>query len=120
MPDMPSQLTTTSDLEIKDFHEILGGDWRSYEELIARHHYRLLWTYILNAVLGIWLMTGPSLFDYKSSALAASDTISGALIILLEALSFSSRHCLLRWGTPVVAIWLLFAPLIFWSPTPAV
>lgn len=78
-----------------------------------------MWTYAASGILGLWLITAPHLYAYKSEALAASDTISGAAIIVLEALSFSARLYYLRWLTPVVAIWLLFAPLVFWSPAPA-
>jgi Vitamin K epoxide reductase family len=120
---MISQITnppTQSEFQIKDFHEIVGKNSSEFEPVIGLHHYKTLWTYVINCILGLWLIAGPALFDYKSSALATSDTISGASIILFELLAFSPRRALLRWGTPVVAFWLLFAPLIFWSPTPAV
>jgi hypothetical protein len=70
--------------------------------------------------LGLWLITGPFLYDYKSAALTTSDTVSGVLIILVECLAFSPRRALLRWCIPLIAFWLLLAPLVFWSPTPAV
>lgn len=106
--------------QIKEFKEIIGKPSSEYEQFIRLHHYKTLWTYLVNCVLGLWLMTGPFLYDYKSPALVTSDTISGALIILFELMAFSPRRALLRWCTPAVAFWLLFAPLVFWSPTPTV
>lgn len=117
---MTSQLTNQCEFQIKAFREVVGKTSSEYEQVIELHHYKTLWTYVVNCILGLWLITSPFLFDYKCSALATSDTVSGALIVLFELLSFSPRRTLLRWCTPVVAVWLLFAPLVFWSPTPAV
>jgi hypothetical protein len=120
---MITQLTNQPNqrqFEIKDFQEIVGKTANEFEHIIALHHYKTLWTYLVNCILGVWLISGPFLFHYKSTALATSDTISGALIIFFELLAFSPRRALLRWFTPAIAFWLLFAPLIFWSPTPAV
>jgi hypothetical protein len=103
--------------QIKEFKEIIANDSANY---ITRYQYKTLWTYVFNGILGLLLITGPLIFNYKSSSLVISDTVSGALIILFEWLSFSPKRYLFRWLTPVVALWLLFAPLLFWSPTPAV
>ncbi len=116
---MTSQ-TKTAPIKIEEFREIVDKGSRPYEDRLRAHQYATLWTYAANCILGIWLISDVHLFNYKSAALAMSDTICGALIILFEFLSFSPKRFFLRWGTPVVACWLLFAPLIFWSPTPAV
>jgi hypothetical protein len=105
---------------IKDFREVLGMSQTDYELYIERHHYALMWTFVANGILGLWLIANPFLFDYKSHALVVSDTVSGALIILFEMLAFSPRLAQMRWCTAAVGFWLLLAPLIFWSPTPAV
>ena len=117
---MINERTNQSNFQIKEFKEITGKTSSDYEQIIGLHHYKTLWTYLVNCMLGLWLITGPFLYDYKGSALATSDSVSGALIILFEFLAFSPHRALLRWCTPVVAFWLLFAPLVFWSPTPAV
>ncbi|RTL44536.1 MAG: vitamin K epoxide reductase family protein [Candidatus Melainabacteria bacterium] len=87
---------------------------------IATQNYKLLWTYAINCILAIWLIINPHLFDYRSTGLEFSDTISGAMILFFEAVAFVPRFNQVRWGTALVAIWLLFAPLIFWAPSPAV
>jgi hypothetical protein len=106
--------------QIKDFKECTGKSAREFERIVAQYNYKILWTYAVNCILGLWLILSPFIYDYKSPELVMSDTIAGALIILFECLSFSPRLALLRWFTPAVAFWLLFAPLVFWSPTPAV
>ncbi len=117
---MISEVAEKRDFQIQDFNEITGKTSSEYQAEIEVYNYKNLWTYLVNCILGIWLITSPFLFDYKSQALSTSDIVSGALIILFECLAFSPRRTIVRWCTPAVAFWLLFAPLIFWSPTPAV
>ena len=85
-------------------------------------HASPVWPHFANMILGVWLITSPSSMAYRSSVLGASDIASGALIIFLAVLSLSPRP-LLRlwapWANSLVGVWLLFAPLIFWAPTPA-
>lgn len=106
--------------QILDFAEATEKTAPEIQSLIASHNYSTLWTYAINCILGLWLIANPHLFNYRSAPLTISDTVSGALIIFMECISFYPRLAGLRWGTAVVAVWLLFAPLVFWSPTPAV
>ncbi len=110
----------TNQFQVKQFQEVIGKTSDECEQIVRIHHCRTLWTYAINCILGLWLITGPFLFDYKCPALAISDIVSGALIIICEILAFSPRRALVRWCTALIAVWLLFAPLVFWSPTPAV
>ncbi|MGD9889921.1 MAG: vitamin K epoxide reductase family protein [Dehalococcoidia bacterium] len=99
-------------------HEMgMGG----HEEMMRGMRERLLWTYAANIALGLWLLAGPLTFDYGDTALAWSDAISGGLIVLLGVLAlFPKGDFWGRWGICLVGIWLLFAPLVFWSPSAAV
>lgn len=117
---MTSQVTSKHKYAIKAMNEIMDMSSPEHKEMIASHHYKTLWTYAANIILGAWLITSPILLDYKSNALAISDIVSGALIIFFEMISFAPKRDLWRWGTCGVGFWLLFAPLIFWSPTPTV
>ena len=117
---MVNQLITKNTFEIKNLSECEGPSKLEHERVVELYHYKMLWTYAANMIIGLWLISSPHLFDYKSAALATSDTVSGFLIIAFELLSFSPKRALLRWTTSAVAFWLLLAPLIFWSPTPAV
>jgi nucleoside-diphosphate-sugar epimerase len=56
----------------------------------------------------------------RNTALIWSDLASGLLIMLLGALSLSPRLSWAQWANTLVGIWLLFAPLVFWSPSAAV
>jgi hypothetical protein len=81
------------------------------------------WPHFANMVLGVWLTTSVFALGYRSTALQVSDAVSGVLVIILSILSLSNRPSLKLWApwtNSLVGLWLLFAPLIFWSPTPAV
>jgi Vitamin K epoxide reductase family len=117
---MATQITKAPQYRIADFDDIVRGAAPEYETAVSQHQYRMLWTYAVNCILGLWLISSPFLFNYKSSALVVSDVVSGVLIIAVELLSFSPRRYGFRWLTPFIGVWLLFAPLIFWSPTAAV
>jgi hypothetical protein len=114
-----SEEQLSSQYQILDFAEATGKSASDVREAVANRNYTLLWTYAINCILGLWLLANPHLFDYRSQALALSDTASGALIITFEMIAFAPRFAAARWGTAMVGIWLLFAPLVFWSPTPA-
>ncbi|MBS0653551.1 MAG: vitamin K epoxide reductase family protein, partial [Verrucomicrobia bacterium] len=105
-------------IKIQSFKEAIGKNEQQFLEEIKLYNYKTLWTYVVNGILAIWLISQPFLLDYKSSALMKSDIISGVIVILVEIIAFIPRFALIRWGTAVVAFWLLLAPLIFWSPTP--
>ncbi len=81
------------------------------------------WPHFANMTLGLWLMTGVFALEYRSAALQVSDAVSGALVIVLAILSLSGSAGLKfwsPWANSLVGVWLLFAPLVFWSPTSAV
>jgi uncharacterized membrane protein len=80
------------------------------------------WPHFANMALGLWLITSAFALAYRSTALQASDVVSGTLVIVLAALSLSNRPFLklwAPWANSLVGVWLLFAPLIFWAPTAA-
>lgn len=74
-----------------------------------------IWRDFVNVVLGCWLLSSPSTLGYDEPAMAASDLASGAVIVVLGLLSLFPRFDLVRWGLCFTGIWLLFAPLVFWS-----
>jgi hypothetical protein len=117
---MQTHAQKTSQWQVKNMSDIMDMQSPEHQEMIAAHHLKNLWTYAANCILAFWLLTGPFFFDYKSSALALSDIVSGAAVLLFEILAFAPKREMLRWGTCFVGIWLLFAPLVFWSATPAV
>jgi uncharacterized membrane protein len=70
-------------------------------------------------VLGAWLATSPTTFDYNDSALAVSDIVSGILIAGLAVLYLTKQLSWTAWATTFVGLWLLLAPLVFRAPTAA-
>ena len=80
------------------------------------------WPHFANMVLGVWLITGAFALGLRSTALQASDVVSGALVILLAVLSLVGGpfwRLWAPWANALVGVWLLFAPLVFWAPTAA-
>ena len=86
-------------------------------------HGSTVWPHFANMILGVWLITNVFALGYRSGALQASDAISGALVIVLAILSVSGTAWLKfwsPWANSLVGLWVLFAPLVFWSPASAV
>lgn len=110
--------------------------------MMERRRVATLWCHLANVLLGVWVMANPLMFGYLTIApndldlarLAAerqvldvstrallmtwSDVISGFLIVVFSILSLK-RVSWAQWANATVGTWLLFAPLLFWSPSPA-
>ncbi|MBX9625527.1 MAG: SPW repeat protein [Gemmataceae bacterium] len=121
-------------------HETAAGDHR---EMLVRMRAPWLWTNFTVVALGLWLMTAPATFGYgiptagveavtverglapiaeRAAAMTWSDLVSGALLVLFGALSLWPRlpaDFFGRWGACLVGVWLQFAPLFLWAPSPA-
>lgn len=117
---------------------------REHMDHMRGMHFDMIWMHFLNMLLGLWLATSPFVFgtfgeDMFSAAVmrvteerglwepslrnnltAWSDVISGLLIMGFAALSLSPRFSWAQWANTAVGVWLLFAPLIFWTPSAAV
>jgi uncharacterized membrane protein len=77
-----------------------------------------LWTNATVMLLGLWLISAPATFGYRSAAMTWSDIASGVALIVLAGLAVVPRWDFYgRWGAALVGTWLQFAPLIFWAPT---
>jgi uncharacterized membrane protein len=74
-----------------------------------------IWRDFANILLGFWLIASPATLGYRDSMMVANDVAAGLLIVILGALTLSSRFDLARWGICFVGIWLLLAPLVFWA-----
>lgn len=90
-----------------------------YEISTRRQHNQYLWAHFLNMGLGTWLMTSPPILAYSEQAMMLSDLAAGALVVVLSALSLSWRLAWARFANAAVGVWLLFAPLVFWTSSPA-
>ena len=102
-----------------------------------------LWAHFLVVGLGAWLLSSPlqfGLFDPEIATLTARDVtaernlwdprlrnaltgwsniVSGLLLMLFGTLSLWRRHSWAQWGATLVGLWLMFAGLVFWTPSAA-
>ena len=120
-----------------------GGDDSMMSDM-RKMHFDMLWVHYLVIMLGAWLAFSPFVFGSFDAAsfsdavlratvdrglddpvlrsvwLGRSDLISGLLIMLFGALSLSPRFSWAQWANAAVGVWVLFAPLLFWTPSAAV
>lgn len=75
------------------------------------------WARAAVAILGVFLMAGPTAVRYGDARLAASDLAAGLLLALLAA---APPRGWVRWAIACVGVWLTLAPLVFWAREPAV
>ena len=68
-------------------------------------------------IIGVWLITSPFALNYGDSNLLWSDIVSGVLMIALAGVTLVRQPVWAPWANSLVGVWLLFAPLLFWSPT---
>lgn len=111
---------------------------------LVHHHRQMLWPHYVNWVFGVWLVASPFALGYmnelipdanvlrvmgerdlpaieiRNRAMLWSDVISGMLVVIFSALSASParRYPWAQWANATVGLWLLFAPLVFWTPLP--
>lgn len=111
--------TKATELELNDLDEFLQERNLDRLQLVRSHHYRTLWTYAVNCILAILLMSSTPLYAQENSALALNDTVCSIAIILFECLAFVPRLSFMRFGTMLLASWLFFAPLVFWTNSAA-
>jgi nucleoside-diphosphate-sugar epimerase len=110
-----------------------------YQALARFEHQQTLWCHLTNVALGFWLIASPSVFGlaqtfmqagfpgapngrgllYSSTFMTISDVAAGALIVLFGLLSLQRDAGWARWSTAAVGLWLLFAPILFWTTSPA-
>jgi nucleoside-diphosphate-sugar epimerase len=101
-------------------HAAMPGARADHLEMVREMREPWLWTNSLLIALGVWLMTTPVTFGYRSGPMSWSDLVSGALLALFGALALAPRFDFLgRWAASFVGLWLQFAPLIFWAPDAA-
>ncbi len=113
-------------------------------DMMLEDHRKMLWPHYLNLMLGLWLITSPFTlgytsqfvpdanqlrvmaerglpsFEWRNLAMTWSDVLSGVLVVAFSALSADSyrRNPWAQWANAFVGFWLLFAPLVFWTPLP--
>ncbi|WP_036252838.1 NAD-dependent epimerase/dehydratase family protein [Methylobacter sp. BBA5.1] len=111
----PAEWVETMAAQPEPAENLLHG----YNESWRQTHSENLWAHFLNMALGTWLMTSPATLGYPGEAMVLNDLIAGALVLVFGALSLSRRMAWARIANAVVGLWLLFAPLVFWTSSAA-
>jgi hypothetical protein len=98
---------------------VTGGEHaRDHDAMLRDMRAPWLWTNATVMALGVWLLSSPGTFGYRSAAMSWSDIISGVLLVLFSGLAFVPRFDFIgRWSVALIGTWLQFAPLLFWAPT---
>lgn len=92
---------------------------RDHEQRYRREHQQSLWAHFGNIALGGWLITSPPWLGYESVGMIYSDVVAGMLLMVFGAISLSWQQGWARWVCASIGLWLLFAPLIFWTESAA-
>tara|TARA_B100001059_G_scaffold219949_1_gene241455 strand:+ start:944 stop:3493 length:2550 start_codon:yes stop_codon:yes gene_type:complete len=117
---------------------------RKHQNAMENMHFNMLWVHFATIMMGIWLATSPFVFgtftdtqfsdillgvtrernlwdpDVRNLLTAWNDLVVGLLIVLFAVLSLSRRGGLAQWMNALLGVWLLFAPILFWTPNAAV
>ncbi|HET6467908.1 MAG TPA: NAD-dependent epimerase/dehydratase family protein [Geminicoccaceae bacterium] len=110
---------------------------RTVAEALERQHRRTLWAPLVNLVLGGWLLVSPfsyGLFDpvlgaaeppalghalpppeVRNAWLGLSEMASGLAVMLFAGLALRRPDSWAGWAAAAVGVWVLFAPLLFWT-----
>jgi nucleoside-diphosphate-sugar epimerase/uncharacterized membrane protein len=137
-------VVAASEPELKQVEERLQGplerDLEQVDAAIERHRAFTLWAPMLTAALGLWLMVSPfaiGLFDpatgpvppalghdiappdIRNAGLGVSEIVSGLLIVVFAVAGMARSRQWVQWITAAVGVWVMFAPLLFWTTSPA-
>ena len=120
-----------------------SNDGMSAEEMTRKYHIQTLWIPAVIVILGAWLVSSPFTLGYVDVAeaiprvaeitaqrglpepsvrgrwMTISDLLSGLTLMVLGLLAMRPGRILVRWLAAGVGVWVLFAPLFLWAPTPA-
>ena len=130
--------------ELQQVRQRLRGPLeRSVDEVdaaIERHRQLALWAPLTNAALGLWLVASPftlGLFDpvmapvppalghevppadIRNWWLGASEIVCGVLVVACAFVGMSRRLHWVQWLTAAVGVWVMLAPLVFWTTSGA-
>ncbi|NRP75908.1 dTDP-4-dehydro-6-deoxyglucose reductase [Ensifer psoraleae] len=116
---------------------------RSNEEVeaaVEQHRLRTLWAPLANVALGLWLIASPmtlGLFDpvvaplppalgheiteadIRNTRLGISEIVSGLLVLAFALFGMYRRWSWGQWITAGLGVWIMFAPLVFWTTSAA-
>ncbi len=114
---------------------------RAVDTALAQEHGATLWAHLANIALGLWLLASPFAYglfepvgplppppaaghelpppELRNAWLAWSEMVSGIAVIGLSCLALARPRSWVPWAIALVGVWLLFAPLVFWTTSAA-
>lgn len=145
MQDRGATRPMAMDLDGEEHTDHDGSEGPNPEEMLAEHHRKTLWIPWTLILLGAWLVLSPFSFGYlnedlwavpsggrgawfadeiahlslRADLMAWSDVVSGLLLVVFGARALKPDRPISRWAACFVGIWLVFAPVVLWSPTAA-
>lgn len=121
--------------------QLSDKDRERIEAQLSAQHDQTAWAQLVNIALGLWLVASPfvsGLFDptgevatppaaghalaaaeLRNLRLGVSEIISGGAVVLFALLSLNRGRSWAPWACAAVGVWLLFAPLVFWTTSAA-
>ena len=127
----------------RELEKMSGEDGHpNREQRLRAHHRQVLWIPWVLVLLGVWQVLAPATLGYRTEELWAvpsggrgvwfsegtrdalraslmtwSSVVSGALLVVLGWRALRPDRPVAWWGACFVGIWLVFAPVVLWSPT---
>jgi nucleoside-diphosphate-sugar epimerase len=113
---------------------------KEVEAAVNQHRLRTLWAPLSNVALALWLVTSPmtlGLFDpvaaplppalgheiaeagLRNTRLGVSEILSGLLVAAFALVGMYRRWSWVQWITAALGVWIMFAPLVFWTTSAA-
>lgn len=121
-----------------------GNAHAGHMAMMERDERRARWAHYATIGLGAWLLASPLVYDattsagvseavravtaerglpsieWRAQAMMVSDMLTGLAIMIFGAMSLSKRTAWFgQWANAFAGIWLLFAPLLLWTPSAA-
>ena len=122
-----------------------GGDGSDHRrKTLEVHHAQTIWLPWTLVLLGVWTVLAPVTFGYLDESswvvpsggrgawfsdgthdelrawlMVWSDVVAGAALVVLGVRALKPDRPIAWWGACFVGIWLVFAPVLFWSPVAA-
>lgn len=109
---------------------------KEVDTAVERHRAWTLWAPLVNAALGLWLIASPfttGLFDpvsapvppalgheipppeIRNTWMGLSEIVSGLAIFVFALTGMSPCRKWVQWPAAAVGVWVLIAPLVFWT-----
>lgn len=70
---------------------------------------------LLNIFLGLLVFSNPFMLNNLTSYEFANDVVIGLLVVIFSVISLIPTLRWIRWINALLAVWLMFSPLVFWT-----